>query len=681
VKHSRSLVVLCCVFFALTQPFFTAGTRKLVKLNVVDGVGGASASGAYSRTQRQQQQQQQGGFGSSASGFEPGDPAPPFHVETLDGQQFAYPPPSGLNFSLVIHGFTNKSAFLECLWTRDTALADLLQGFPEGARALFLSFDETARSDARWMRSQIERAAAALRRKEILSRVYFSPVPVHELGNWIPKVLHSWVCPGINCGLDQAVFTSPEWGLPVVAKRLDARYDWLRGGWGQKSYSLADAGDGCEPSPSVSGAVAWVSEGNCSFFVKVKNMASSKAAGVLVYAFLGNPIQDMNCEGTECFTALGIPASMVHLEPAVVLALRNKQPVTVSFQKTPSPNFFVAIDQQGDLAEMGWFLYPTFSFVNWQAQWFDFSTQLRKQLTAPAQVLTVFKNVVMQGDPGAVTTVDLPTAMDFDVLQLEATLSCPGKRDETCAPWDHTVQLYVCCDKFGPLCDMELGRWITAFHRGTGHWLTDVSPLMPLLDGKKCTFKMQTAPWAKPWVSGLRLRFGHSNHSGDHSNILYPFKLEPLFNGGTFDKDYNSRYHPVNFTVPPSTKKVEVYAVITGHGSDENGCGEFCVTSHHFLVNGIFNNSRSFDSAGTALGCAERVGEGAVPNEGGTWLYGRGGWCDGLQVNPWRMDITQQLNMTGSNSILYFGLFRGKDPNPASNPGEIIMYSYLVFYK
>ena len=37
--------------------------------------------------------------------------------------------------------------------------------------------------------------------------------------------------------------------------------------------------------------------------------------------------------------------------------------------------------------------------------------------------------------------------------------------------------------------------------------------------------------------------------------------------------------------------------MITGHGSDENGCGEFCVTSHHFSVNGHVNNI-TFSEAG-----------------------------------------------------------------------------------
>lgn len=45
-------------------------------------------------------------------------------------------------------------------------------------------------------------------KKEVLSRLHFSPVPVFALGNWIPNVLYYWGCMGHNCGLSQAVFTS-----------------------------------------------------------------------------------------------------------------------------------------------------------------------------------------------------------------------------------------------------------------------------------------------------------------------------------------------------------------------------------------------------------------------------------------------------------------------------------------
>ncbi|KAF3692333.1 hypothetical protein EXN66_Car008009 [Channa argus] len=614
-----------------------------------------------------------------AAGPEPGDLAAPFSVPTLDGE-FSYQP-GAVRGPVVIHAFTNKSGFLECLWSSQPSLSSLIEDLPDSTQVVFLSLDDSALSDALWMREQLQRAAVRSK-KDVLSRLHFSPVPVFALGNWIPSLLYCWGCTGHNCGLSQAVFTCEGWKMPVIIKRLDARYDWLMGRWDQRSYHLIDAGDGCDPSPLVAGAVAWVSEGNCSFFTKVQSMAKSKASGVLVYALPGNPIQDMTCVGDECYTPLGIPAAMVHLEPSVAEALRFGQKVNVSFQTTPSPNFFIGIDQQGALAEMGWFLYPTFSFVNWQAQWFDFYADLQLKLQNPAKVVPVFDTVQMQGDKGAVATVNLPPGdSDFDMLELDASLLCPGKRDLSCAPWDHTVQLFVCCDQSSQYCNMELGRWITAFRRGTGRWLTDVSPLIPLLDSNNCTFTMKTVPWAKPWIVSLNLRFSVSNQTGGGAEKLHPFKVMSLYSGGTFDKNYNRKFQPIKFSVPASTKKVELLAVITGHGSDENGCGEFCVTSHHFLINGVFNNTRIFDSAGTALGCAMRVKEGAVPNEHGTWLYGRGGWCDGLQVDPWRIDVTKQLDLSGFNTIIYFGLFEGQDPNPSQQPGYIIMSSFLAFYK
>uniref|UniRef100_A0A3P9KSS7 Si:dkey-256h2.1 n=1 Tax=Oryzias latipes TaxID=8090 RepID=A0A3P9KSS7_ORYLA len=618
---------------------------------------------------------------TSQPGPEPGDPADAFTVPTLDGR-FSYQP-GALEGPVVIHAFTNKSGFLEAMWSSESSLRRLVDGLPQSTRVLFVSLDDSAVTDALWMREQLQRAA--VRRKEVLTRLHFSPVPVFALGNWIPNVLYYWGCSGHNCGLDQAVFTSQGWRMPIIVKRLDARYDWLMGRWGAGPYRLVDAGDACSPSPSVAGAVAWVSQGNCSYFTKVRNMAKAGAAGVLVYCLPGNPIQDMNCVEDECFQELRIPAAMVHLEVGVAQALRLGKAVNVSFQNTPSPNFFVGIDQQGALAEMGWFLYPSLRFINWQAEWFDFSADLQVKLRRPAKVVSVFAKVQMQGEEGAVATVDLPPDLwEFRTLELDASLSCPGRRDSSCPPWDHTVQLFVCCDRLSPFCNTELGRWITAFRRGSGRWLTDVSPLLPLLDGSsRCTFTMKTVPWAKPWVASLNLRFSDSNQTEEAVEKLRPFRVLSLYGGGTFDRNYNKRFRPMKFSVPPSTRKVELLATITGHGSDENGCGEFCVTSHHFLINAVHNNSRVFDSAGSSLGCALRVKEGAVPNEHGTWLYGRGGWCDGLQVDPWRTDVTEQVDLSGreSNTIIYFGLFEGKDPDPAQEPGYIIMSSFLIFYK
>uniref|UniRef100_A0A4W3HJL8 Si:dkey-256h2.1 n=1 Tax=Callorhinchus milii TaxID=7868 RepID=A0A4W3HJL8_CALMI len=582
---------------------------------------------------------------------EPGEAAPSFQLDTLDGP-LAYPLREAA--ALLFHAFTNKSGFLECLWTAPESLGALVAGeLPDSSHVLFMSFDDSAAHDVRWMKQQLV-SSMEKRMKDLLSRLHFVPVPIYALGNWIPELFYSWTCKGHNCGFSQAIFTSPEWEMIVIAKRLDARYDWLMQSWKSEPYLIKNGGDGCSISSHVKDAAALVSdEGNCSHFAKVQNMALSGAAGVLVYVGLGQPLQDMNCEEEECSSFVFFS---YHLHEWVGFTL-------IQYRK---------------LSEMGWFLYPTFKFMVWQAQWFNYMRGLDDKLQRPAIIVNVFNEVLMQGDDGVFATVELPEDLSsFNILELDASLSCPGTRDESCAHWDHTVQLYVCCEQNSSYCNLELGRWITPFRRRVGHWLTDVSPLLPLLNQNTCTFNIKTAPWAMPWKPSLNLRFSESGNS----SMLHPFEVKQLFTGGTFDRNYNKKYQPIKFVVPSLTKKVELYVVITGHGSDENGCGEFCVTSHYFVINSKINNSKTFDNAGTAFGCADKVLEGVVPNEHGTWLYGRNGWCDGQDVAPWRTDVTDQVNLGGINDILYFGLFEGKDPDPKQNPGYIILYSYLIFYK
>lgn len=57
-----------------------------------------------------------------------------------------------------------------------------------------------------------------------------------------------------------------------------------------------DAGDGCESSPSIEGAVAWLSEGNCSFFDKVSKPSL-------------NYVQSNNLKQTECLALCLKPAA------------------------------------------------------------------------------------------------------------------------------------------------------------------------------------------------------------------------------------------------------------------------------------------------------------------------------------------------------------------------------------
>lgn len=261
----------------------------------------------------------------------------------------------------------------------------------------------------------------------------------------------------------------------------------------------------------------------------------------------------------------------------------------------------------------------------------------------------------------------------------------------------------------GLLCGRELGRWATPFKRRGGRWLTDITALLPLLSGgPQCTFTMQSTPWAGTWVPSLTLRLlknssqangkGSSNQGG---NLVH--KVVPLpFNGGTFDAFYNHQNPPFNFFTPPQVYRALIVSYMTGHGSDEWGCAEFCPTSHTFQINNQ-QYTTSFDVAGTPWGCADQATQGVLPNEHGTWQYGRNGWCDGQAVQPWVIDITSDLILPANretdggikskkegtlvmgagkerNVITYKGLFQGKDPDSKEPAGEIMMQSTLILY-
>ena len=221
-----------------------------------------------------------------------------------------------------------------------------------------------------------------------------------------------------------------------------------------------------------------------------------------------------------------------------------------------------------------------------------------------------------------------------------------------------------------------------------------MTPLLPLLfdqapPNHACTFHMATDAWAMPWYTSLSLRLFSD------SAVPQPQSVVPLWNTGAggnggsnwgciFDQFYNNGtcFPPRVVTIPRGAKQALLHSVITGHGSDNNNCAEFCVTTHEVTVAGMVH-AETFENAGTDIGCAQQTLNGALPNEHGTWLYGRNGWCDGSAVRPWVVDITGDVDWAGGSfTVSYRGLFEGKDPNPSpqTNMPYIIVHAYVAFY-
>ena len=320
---------------------------------------------------------------------------------------------------------------------------------------------------------------------------------------------------------------------------------------------------------------------------------------------------------------------------------------------------------------------PNLSMAAGEALYYNFEAERQDRLDAEdAVVIPVFEGEVLS-DPGwtgerGYARVTLPDAADmaaFDGLELDLTLACEGDGEYgDCPAWDYIATLYLCDEADPDTCDVEMGRWITTYHR-EGRWVHDVSGLLPLIAGggeRRLAFYTQ-----QPYEVRLDLRLSTLGRE------VRPVESVFLFAGGAFDATYNDLFAPITVPIPSEAARVELATVISGHGQvmPEN-CAEFCVTTHTFTVNGT-ENVLSLSNAGTIDGCMRRVGEaGNVPNQYGTWWYGRSGWCPGLEVPMVMTDVTDQVTPGTDAVIEYQGFYDGA-PYPRGG-ASIVMSSWLV---
>ena len=328
-----------------------------------------------------------------------------------------------------------------------------------------------------------------------------------------------------------------------------------------------------------------------------------------------------------------------------------------------------------------------------------------------------------------------PGAAGYDTLEIDLTMGCPeGGADKNCWEWDYKAHMQICeveiapqeppetctyafedriaginieadtfacsctspydgtvarertcnavADKDGVVsgqwsacpcqCGAEVARWITSYNRH-GRWLTDITPSLGFLQGGgPARLKFQTS---YPYTLSAELRYSDRNKGTE------PMAAIPLWGGGGFGGGYNDAHPPIPFDVPLGATRAEVVAFITGHGfnADDANCAEFCPHNHHFSVNAGEVHTQAYDEADDWLGCIPQIDDGAVPNQFGTWYLGRGGWCPGLDVPPFRADVSADVDWSeGANVAEYEASLYGQPP---ANAGSIWMSSYLVFYR
>ena len=199
--------------------------------------------------------------------------------------------------------------------------------------------------------------------------------------------------------------------------------------------------------------------------------------------------------------------------------------------------------------------------------------------------------------------------------------------------------------------------------------------------------KYQESGWPNSKIT-LKLRLF------DGSTNLSPTSYQTMWTGTKqFNPNYDDNRPPIVFDVPEDASKVEFVAYITGHGWGSVGCyncAEFCNSKHNFEVNGgMLNFDIAYPNASSSNYCMQlsTIAQGVVPNQYGTWGYGRAGWCPGLDVKPFVTDITDYVIM-GDENIMDYTACRVSGANCVEPPicqgdgycPEIAFTSYIIFY-
>lgn len=322
---------------------------------------------------------------------------------------------------------------------------------------------------------------------------------------------------------------------------------------------------------------------------------------------------------------------------------------------------------------------PELRALAFEARYFDYEVErdatLADTLAAAEHVTTLeLPRLNAEAEPQHVAesrfSVAWPDDVDrYDRLLVDLVMHCPDHDDRNCGEWDYLAHLRLCEPGEGDAlrCDVEVGRWITTYLR-EGRWVTDLTPMLARYRDHDWpdTLRFHNPNQPNGGTYDLQITF----HLLDEGATDHPDLWIPLYTGGAFDAAYNDGREPITFDVPDDATRVELVTLTTGHGfgRDEANCAEFCNHTHHWTVAGqTFVQDQPY--VGDQEGCVAQIDDGTVPNQYGTWVFGRGGWCPGLDVKPWVVDLTDVVQ-PGENVLTYEGRLAGMPYVPVPREGD-----------
>ncbi len=372
---------------------------------------------------------------------------------------------------------------------------------------------------------------------------------------------------------------------------------------------------------------------------------------------------------------------------------------------------FQQIRQIGYLGNPSSFTGTHLSYIAHEAHYFNYEFENIYEPNREYDEITIFDREIYTGGWASTITqlVEFPTNEElnnYSGLSVDLLRGCPDSNgnysDQGCDDYDRIAHLYLCdgicydeieyswiteqgiCEQSGfswinescistqyfgnesqTSCEelnygwnynsecYEIARWITPFDRQPHH-LTDITPFLAnTRPGGVKMIKYQESGWPNSLLT-LKLRLYSEEAESTPQSFI------PIWNGTVqFNPNYGDNRPATQFEVPENATKVEFVSYITGHGWGSNGCfncSEFCNSNHIFSINGgeyEFSKDHPEASANNHCMSIEMISQGTIPNQYGTWGYGRAGWCPGLDVEPFITDLTNHVYIGASNIIDY----------------------------
>jgi hypothetical protein len=204
---------------------------------------------------------------------------------------------------------------------------------------------------------------------------------------------------------------------------------------------------------------------------------------------------------------------------------------------------------------------------------------------------------------------------------------CPSGT-QYCGDWDYTVQNLL----MTPTDTFELSRLITpyanaSYSRTPWGWKQryyfDVTDYYPVLKNA-ATIRLSYHNYSGGFTGNIKFAFIEGTPPRNVTGIkrlwhgAFPF-------GNTADPIEN--YLPAtNVVAPANTQQAEMNFTVTGHGSDNTGCSEFCSKYYQVYANSSLKETKTV--------WKDNCGSNNLYPQSGTWVYNRAGWCPGELVNP-----------------------------------------------